>query len=195
MAVFDPSPSMIRAWTIIDTVLRRTQVRIRHGQISEIRVPSGTLARSSSGRLLVYPSLESLTTDVVTDRDRRKSRLPDALELAEFRRVSLVCEKFQPAMLNGRLQELQLRDCILRRSPTGEIMAITSTDATTFADIDVPVALEPEIEGPDIDDDVTLREYRADEPSVPFVAVREDPAVPEGRPPAKPRPAAIPSSE
>src|SRR5438094_1107829 len=192
MAVFDPTPSMIRAWTIIDTVLRRTQVRIRHGQISEIRVPSGTLARSSSGRLLVYPNLESLTTDGLTDRDRRKSRLPDALELAEFRRVSLVCERFQPAMLNGRLQEIVLRDCILRRSPTGEVMGITNTDATMVADIEVPVALEPEIEdGPDlIDDDATLRQYRA-EPSVPFVAVREDSVVPEWRPPAKPRPAAI----
>ena len=194
MAVFDPTPSMIRAWTLIDAVLRRTQVKIRRAQISEIRVPSGVLARSSSGRLLVYPNLESLTTDALTDHDRRKSRLPDALELAEFRRVALVCEKFQPAMLNGRLQEIVLRDCVLRRSPTGEIMAITSTDATTVADIEVPVALEPEIEPPDSTDDVTLQEYRAEEQSVPFVAVREEP-VPEWRPPAKPKPAAIRSSE
>ena len=51
MAVFDPTPSMIRAWQIIDALLRRTQVKIRRGQISEIRILSGVLARSSSGRL------------------------------------------------------------------------------------------------------------------------------------------------
>src|SRR5438876_1340655 len=145
MAVFDPSPSMIRAWSLIDAILRRTQVKIRRGQISEIRVPSGVLARSSSGRLLVYPNLlESLTTDALTDRDRRRSRLPDALELQEFRRVALVVERFQPAMLNGRLQEIVLRDCVLRRSPTGEVMAITTTDATMVAEVEVPAALEPE---------------------------------------------------
>src|SRR3989442_1640813 len=73
MAVFDPTPSMIRAWTIIDALLRRTQTRRRHDQISEFIAPPGTLARSSAGRFRVFPDPARLTTDALTDRGRRDS--------------------------------------------------------------------------------------------------------------------------
>src|SRR6266566_8827274 len=106
MVVRDPSPSEVRAFSLIDALLRRTQPKIRRGVLSEIRVPSGTLARSSAGRLSVYGNLATLSTDSLTDRDRRKRRDPDATELQEFRGVALVCERFQPGLRNGKLQEI-----------------------------------------------------------------------------------------
>src|SRR5207247_6229365 len=118
----------------IADLIRRTQVRIRRGTISEIRVPSGTLARSSSGKLLVYPALESLSTDDALDRERRRPRSPDSTELAELRRVTLVCERFAPQVRNGRLVEVTLRDRRGRRiAPSGELLAITATDTAVCA--------------------------------------------------------------
>ena len=86
----------------------------------------------------------TLSTDTLTDRDRRKPRDPDATELSEWRRTALVIERFQPALRNGRLQEVVLRDGVLRLSPTGELMAVTTTDTPMVADIEVPS--EPEID-------------------------------------------------
>src|SRR3989442_1989790 len=145
----DPTPSEVRAFGLIDQLLRRTQPKIRRGQLSEIRVPSGTMARSNT-RLSVYANLTTLSTDTLTDRDRRKPRDPDATELQEWRRVALVCERFQPALRNGRLQEIVLRDGVLRLAPSGELLAITSSDVPMVADLD-EVPVEPEI-----DIDVTL---------------------------------------
>src|SRR5439155_25196689 len=133
-----------------DQLLRRTQPKIRRGQLSEIRVPSGTLARSSVGRLSIYANLTTLSTDSLTDRDRRKPRDPDATELQEWRCVALVCERFQPALRNGRLQEIILRDGVLRLAPSGEMMAISTSDTPMVAE-DIPVS-EVEIEAePEID--------------------------------------------
>src|SRR5438445_7066955 len=102
MVVRDPSPSEARAFGLVDQLLRRTQPKIRRSQLSEIRVPSGTLARSSAGRLSVYANLTTLSTDSLTDRDRRKPRDPDATELQEWRRVSVVCERFNHEHGNGK---------------------------------------------------------------------------------------------
>src|SRR5947199_9446973 len=135
MVVRDPSPSEVRAFGLVDQLLRRTQPKIRRSQLSEIRVPSGTLARSSAGRLSVYANLTTLSTDSLTDKDRRKPRDPDSSELQEWRRVALVCERFQPALRNGKLQEIVLRDGVLRLAPSGELMAITTTDTPLVADI------------------------------------------------------------
>src|SRR5881397_877818 len=137
MVVRNPTPSEVRAFGLIDSLLRRTPPKIRRGQLSEIRVPSGTLARSNTRRLSVYANLTTLSTDSLTDRDRRKPRDPDATELHEWRRVSLVCERFQPALRGGRLQEIILRSGALRLSPTGELMAVTTTDVPMVADIEV----------------------------------------------------------
>src|SRR2546428_3945126 len=148
MPVRDPTPSEVRAFGLIDALLRRTQPKIRRGQLSEIRVPSGTLARSSAGRLSVYANLTTLSTDSLTDKDRRRPRDPDATELEEWRRVALVCERFQPALRNGRLQEIVLRDGVLRLAPNGELLAITTSDTPMFAaDIEVPeveIEVEPD---------------------------------------------------
>src|SRR3989442_1140478 len=115
-------------------------------------VRRGTIARSEVGRLSVYGNLSTLSTDTLTDRDRKKPRDPDAAEVAEWRRVSVVCERFQPALRNGRLQEIILRDGVLRLSPSGELMAITTTDTPMVADIEVPA--EPEIDlEPDVLDE------------------------------------------
>lgn len=76
MVVRDPTPSETNVFGLIDAILRRTQAKILRGQISEIRIPSGTLARSSSGRLLVYPNLQSLTTDTLTDSRQEDARGP-----------------------------------------------------------------------------------------------------------------------
>src|SRR5436309_8044792 len=137
MVVRDPTPSEVRAFALINQLISRAQPKIRRGQLSEIRVPSGTLARTNT-RLSVYANLTTLSTDFLTDRDRRKPRDPDATELQEWRRVALVCERFQPALRNGRLQEIVLRDGALRLSPSGELMAITTTDSPMVADIEVP---------------------------------------------------------
>src|SRR5437867_779022 len=144
--ISEPNPSEVRAFGLIDSLLRRTQPKIRRGVLSEIRVPSGTLARSSAGRLSVYGNLATLSTDSLTDRDRRKPRDPDATELQEFRRIALVCERFQPGLRNGRLQEIVLRDGVLRLSPSGELMAITTTDSPMVADIEVPAESEIDVE-------------------------------------------------
>src|SRR3989442_6940041 len=106
----DPTPSEVRAFSLIADLVRRTQVRIRRGQISEIRVPSGTLARSSSGKLLVYPALESLSTDDALDRERMRPRAPDTTELAELRRITTVCDRFAPEVRNRRLVAATCRD-------------------------------------------------------------------------------------
>src|SRR5207249_957010 len=141
-----------RALGLIDQLLRRTQPKIRRGVLSEIRVPSGTLARSNTGRLSIFANLTTLSTDSLTDRDRRKPRDPDATELQEWRRVALVCERFQPALRNGKLQEIVLRDGVLRLSPSGELMAITTTETRMVADIEVTA--EPEIDlEPDVLDE------------------------------------------
>src|SRR5437879_6229225 len=151
MVVRDPTPSEVRAFALINQLISRAQPKIRRGQLSEIRVPSGTLARSNAGRLSVYANLTTLSTDTLTDRDRRRPRDPDASELQEWRRVALVCEKFQPALRNGKLQEIILRDGVLRLSPSGELMAITTTDVPMVADIEV--LSEPEI---DLEPDVLV---------------------------------------
>src|SRR5439155_10966016 len=152
MTVRDPTPSEVRAFSLIDALLRHTQPKIRRGVLSEIRVPSGTLARSSSGRLSIFANLTTLSTDTLTDRDRKRPRDPDAAELSEWRRVAVVCERFQPALRNGRLQEIVLRDGVLRLAPSGELMAITTTDTLMVADIEVPS--EPEIDlEPDVLDE------------------------------------------
>ena len=50
--------------------------------------------------------------------------------------MALVCERFQPALRNGRLQEIVLRDGVLRLAPSGELMAVTTTDVPM---VDVPM--------------------------------------------------------
>src|SRR2546426_10723802 len=129
MVVRDPTPSEVRAFGLCADLIRRTQIRIRRGAISEICIPSGILARSSSGKLLVYPALESLSTDDALDRERRRPRSPDATALADLRRITTVCERFAPQVRNGRLVEVTLRDGgVLRIAPSGELLAITTTD-------------------------------------------------------------------
>src|SRR5207247_8990437 len=134
MPVRDPTPGEIRAFSLLGDLIRRTRVKIRRGAISEICVPSGVLARSASGKLLVYPALESLSTDDALDRERRRPRAPDTTELAELRRITTVCERFAPQVRNGRLVEVTLRDRRGRRiAPSGELLAITATDTAVCA--------------------------------------------------------------
>lgn len=75
------------------------------------------------------------------------------MELAELRRVSMVCERFQPALRNGKLQEIVVRDGVLRLAPSGELIAITTTYSPMVAEIDVPAEVEPDDPGIGVHDE------------------------------------------
>src|SRR2546425_9260668 len=90
----------------------------KHGQLSEIQVPAGTVFISGSGALMLTPKGRSLSPDSLARRKKARPCFPD--ELARYATVVKILERCEPSVDKlGRLLELHIPGRLLRRGPSG----------------------------------------------------------------------------
>src|SRR5438552_14810578 len=147
MATRDATLDEVNLFRNAANLLRDAAPVVRHGHLDSIRIPLGQMFRSSQGRLTVQPEIESLSTDTLFSKQRRRARPPDQFELSFWRTVATLIEKHPVLMRGSRLLEMDLGDGrTLRIAPDGSLSCVID-DAV----VGVALHVEPEIAEIDIE--------------------------------------------